>query len=397
MDFIRIWLLEEFLYEAMTGIVFYPRTLWRSIKIPRKMLQYAQREVGDAPDQQYTDLLSPVLFLMLTLALSHAVTQAVAPSSGELRGLMARLMGSEQNQLITRSVAFAIFPSVIHQQLRRTRTPLIWNSLRAPFHGQCFIAGVFALLLGLGVMFMTTGNAALIATGATLSTTALVWYIVCKHAGLTNTAARRSRPRWAWRTNGFLKASVIVVSAALVVSKGVVTPGINQARRQSRARATGTRSRWRRHLRCCRIRTTLPRRPECCERCQQASRCSARRIATSTFWVNRAVESRRRAASPPERLQPAPVADRPRHVRFGSRRVGSPPAARTMSDASARTRPDRRTSRAPGPRMGRRWRHQTRRTAATAPGVALVSGPGHQSEPETPPRAHARPAASVHG
>ncbi len=123
----------------------------------------------------------------------------------------------------------------------------------------------------------------------------------------------------------------------------------------------------------------------------------ARHIATSRFWVNRAVESMQRPASPPERLPPAPVADRPRHVRFGSLRVGSPPAARTTWDASARTRPDRRTLRAPGPKIERRGRHQTRRTAATAPGAALVSGPGHQSEPETPSRRHARPAASVHG
>ena len=50
MDFIRILRsLEELLYEAMTWIVFYPRTLWRSIRSPIRMLQYAQRELGMLP------------------------------------------------------------------------------------------------------------------------------------------------------------------------------------------------------------------------------------------------------------------------------------------------------------------------------------------------------------
>ena len=221
MDFIRILRsLEELLYEAMTWIVFYPRTLWRSIKSPIRMLQYAQRELGDAPDQQYTDTLSPVLFLMLTLALSHAVTQAVAPTSGELHGLMARLMGSEQNQLITRSVAFAIFPLVYStQQLRRTRTPLDRNTLRAPFHGQCFIAAVFALLLGIGVMLMTTGNSALIVTGASLATIAVIWYVGVQARWSHEYGGAPLTTALGLAAYGFLKASIIVVSAALVVSR----------------------------------------------------------------------------------------------------------------------------------------------------------------------------------
>ena len=95
-------------YEAMTWIVFYPRTLWWSAVSPLRMLRYGQRELADSPDDQYTETLSPVLFLMITLALSHGLSQALAPAAMELRGAMARLMSSEQNQLITRSVAFAI-------------------------------------------------------------------------------------------------------------------------------------------------------------------------------------------------------------------------------------------------------------------------------------------------
>ena len=125
MDFVRILRsLEEVVYEAMTWIVFYPRTLWWSAVSPLRMLRYGQRELADSPDDQYTETLSPVLFLMITLALSHGLSQALAPAAMELRGAMARLMSSEQNQLITRSVAFAIFPLVFaSQQLRRLHVP----------------------------------------------------------------------------------------------------------------------------------------------------------------------------------------------------------------------------------------------------------------------------------
>ena len=117
MDFVRILRsLEEVVYEAMTWIVFYPRTLWWSAVSPLRMLRYGQRELADSPDDQYTETLSPVLFLMITLALSHGLSQALAPAAMELRGAMARLMSSEQNQLITRSVAFAIFPLVFASQ-----------------------------------------------------------------------------------------------------------------------------------------------------------------------------------------------------------------------------------------------------------------------------------------
>ena len=77
MDFIRILRsFEELLYELMTWIVLYPRTLWRSAVSPLGMLRYSLREVNDSPEEQYTETLSPVLFLMLTLALSHAIDQA---------------------------------------------------------------------------------------------------------------------------------------------------------------------------------------------------------------------------------------------------------------------------------------------------------------------------------
>lgn len=220
MDFIRILRsLEELLYELITWIVLYPRTLWRSAVSPLRMLRYSQRELADRPDERYAETLSPVLFLMLTLALSHAVDQSVVPDSFEMRGLMARLMSSEQNQLITRSVAFAIFPLVYaSQQLRREDRQLDRNTLRTPFFGQCYIAAVFSFTVGLSAIMLRLSWGWFTYLGAVAAIASVAWYVVVEARWLReyyDVAGWSAIGLSLW---GFIKASAIVLSAALMLS-----------------------------------------------------------------------------------------------------------------------------------------------------------------------------------
>ena len=221
MDFIRILRsLEELLYELITWIVLYPRTLWRTAVSPLAMLRYSQREIADSPEEQYTETLSPVLFLMLTLALSHSVEQSFVPSRTELHGLFGRLMSSEQNQLITRSVAFAIFPLMYASlQLRREGQRLDRNTLRRPFFGQCFIAAFFALALGLSTTMIQLDRGWIPYLGAAGAVASVAWYVAVQarwlreehHSGGWSAAGRS-----AWT---FVKATAIVLIAALALSR----------------------------------------------------------------------------------------------------------------------------------------------------------------------------------
>ena len=220
MDFIRILRsLEELLYELMTWIVLYPRTLWRSAVSPLAMLRYSQREVTDSLDEQYTETLSPVLFLMLTLALSHAIDQAFIGHRDQLRGVLGRLMSTEQNQLITRSVAFALFPLVYAaQQLRCEGKRLDRNTLRAPFFGQCFIAAVMALTLGMGSVMLRLERDWVRYIGGLVAVGSIAWYVFVEARWLRESyhVGRWSAARLAvW---GFVKATAIVLSAALALS-----------------------------------------------------------------------------------------------------------------------------------------------------------------------------------
>lgn len=60
--------LEEFLYELVGWLVFYPRTFWRILRHPGAIARYTRQELGQAPERQFTETISPVLMLVLSAA-----------------------------------------------------------------------------------------------------------------------------------------------------------------------------------------------------------------------------------------------------------------------------------------------------------------------------------------
>ena len=165
MDFVRIIRsLEELLYEAMTWIIFYPRTMLRILFNPTRMTLYSDEELGDAPEQQYTDSLSPPLLLMLTIVLTHGIELGAglsATSSLRKGSVLANFMADEQNLLIVRALVTAIIPLVIALiALQSQRKPLDRNSLRQPFFSQCFLVSPFAFVLSLATILGRLPNSA---------------------------------------------------------------------------------------------------------------------------------------------------------------------------------------------------------------------------------------------
>ena len=63
MDFLRIIRsLEELLYEVITWIIFYPRTMWRVVVHPSVTMGYSDTEQTDSVEEQYLDALQPAAF-----------------------------------------------------------------------------------------------------------------------------------------------------------------------------------------------------------------------------------------------------------------------------------------------------------------------------------------------
>jgi len=179
-DFLRIVRsLEDLLYEVMTWLVFYPRTLWRILAHPAETLRYSDAEQGDAPEEQYTDTLSPPLFLMLTVLLAHGVELGLGTAMSVPKGAIGQfLLGSEQNLLLVRSVLYSIYALIGATTLLRHRElPLDRRTLRGPFYSQCYLTAPFALGLSLGAILGRMPSAGLQALGAFIGLGSMAWYV----------------------------------------------------------------------------------------------------------------------------------------------------------------------------------------------------------------------------
>lgn len=177
MEFLKfIRSLEELLYEVMTWLLFYPRTLWRVLRHPITLAARAEAEMNENENKQFIDLVSPPLFLMLSVLAAHALEIALharlAPFGD---GIAREVLSSDANLLIFRAVTFSLFPLLMAVGLlSRQKRQIDRNSLRRPFFLQCFFAAPFVVTLSAAGVFSRLGYHVV---AAVLSTSAIVWYL----------------------------------------------------------------------------------------------------------------------------------------------------------------------------------------------------------------------------
>jgi hypothetical protein len=215
MDFMRILRsLEDFLYEVMTWLVFYPRTLIRTALRPVAMLDYSRAELRKPEEEQYEDSLSAPLFLMLTLVISHGFEMALHlhPFAGQGHAA-EKLLGSDQNLIVLRSLMFAVYPLMFAlEQVRNSKLALTRKTLRGPFFGECYPASVFCLVCGLGgTVIQAWPDRAPV--GWALTAAASGWYLVLQVIWLKRFNDTWTRATWV-AAKCFLQATAVVVLLA---------------------------------------------------------------------------------------------------------------------------------------------------------------------------------------
>jgi len=171
--------LDELLYEVMSWLVFYPVTLWRVLVHPLKMMDYSDVEQGDVSDQQYTDTLSPPLFLLLSLILVHAAEIALVGTDAVIAskvGLSA-FVSNNTDLIILRIVLYSLFPVMMATRMVRARGLQVDRvTLRAPFYSQCYVAAVLAMMLGTAVILIKQGHDWSVLAGGALALFGLLWF-----------------------------------------------------------------------------------------------------------------------------------------------------------------------------------------------------------------------------
>lgn len=180
MDFLKlIQSLDELLYEVMSWLIFYPITLWRALTRPLKMMDYSDSELSDPAERQYTDTMSPPLFLMLTLALTHAAELSLVGQSETVlqKTGLGGLVNDDSSLIVMRVAFFSIFPLVMAARLVRARAvKLDRGPLKPPFYSQCYVAAPFSAMVGAAGILMQLKPLAAEVAGLALLAFALLWF-----------------------------------------------------------------------------------------------------------------------------------------------------------------------------------------------------------------------------
>lgn len=214
MDLIRLLKsLEELIYELVSWLVFYPLTMWHSIAHPQAMMRYAESELLDKDQDQFTDTMSPPIFLTVTLLLTSLINTAlVRPAPSKLPSIVA----SDTNLLIFRAILFSVMPLLMAAKvLRSHQIPLDRKPLQPQFYSQCFVAAPFSFVTEMSITFsqMHSRGHARISVGLVLA--ALTWYLLVETRWFSD-QLKISRLRAFWTALGLVAEGTAIVLALLI-------------------------------------------------------------------------------------------------------------------------------------------------------------------------------------
>ncbi len=215
MDLIRLLRsLEEFLYELVGWLVFYPRTFWRILRHPGDMARYTRAELLLPLEARFQATISPVLMLILTVALAHALELASRAALPDLQSPVGRMLfGSEEGLMLTRSAIFCVYAlGAALGTLRRQRVPITRETLREPFSIQAFLACPFVLALAVGELLLRTGGTQAHIAGVVLQLAAVVWYLWAR-----TVAFRALNPVSGLRAFGLVVVSFLITTVAILI------------------------------------------------------------------------------------------------------------------------------------------------------------------------------------
>ncbi|WP_269792166.1 hypothetical protein [Stenotrophomonas sp. Iso1] len=215
MDLMRLLRsLEEFLYELIGWLVFYPRTFWRILLHPGAIARYTRKELTGAPEQQFQETISPVLMLILSVGLAHAMEMAFRLPALKVDSPLGRvLFGTEESLLLTRSIIFCCYAlGAALGTLIRERKPITRDTLREPFSVQAFLACPFVVLLSTGIQLLQMPSGEAQVPGAALSAIACVWYVLARVAAYRALHGGTFLPVFAATLVWFVGTSLVILA-----------------------------------------------------------------------------------------------------------------------------------------------------------------------------------------
>jgi hypothetical protein len=221
--------LEEFLYEAMTWLLFFPRTLWRVITRPMTLAAEADEELGEGLEQQFTTLISPPLFLMLCVLIAHVFEISMHLGVQKLSSPLAKdIFSSDARLLIYRSVTFAFYPLLMARgTLKREGAVVDRATLRRPFFLQCYLAGPLALSSSLCFDMLRVPEAPWEIGGLAIGLAGAAWYLAAEGQWF-HVRLKAARPRAYFVA---LKLMLGATAMGLIIALAIFAPDLSRSLR----------------------------------------------------------------------------------------------------------------------------------------------------------------------
>ena len=206
--------LDELLFELVSWIVFFPVTLARVLRRPLAMMDHVEAELRKPADAQFTDLLSPPVFLVLAILIAHAAELALLGPDAVVtsnRGLAA-LVDDNTSLLLLRLVTFSVYPLVMAVNIvRKEERHLDRDALQGPFYAQCLMVGPLVLVLGAALVLIGLEPPLAKLAGLVVAAAAFASYGAVQTAWF---ARRLQRPL----ARGLLDASIAMIEALAAVA-----------------------------------------------------------------------------------------------------------------------------------------------------------------------------------
>lgn len=154
MDFYKlIKSLDALVFEILSWLYFYPRTLLRTLFRPYTLMLDTEQQMEEDDEPGFGDRVGPPLFLALTLGLIHVVEIIIDPSGSATEFSNARVaafMEDDKNLLGFRIVLFGCLPLIAGvRELVQRDIRVSKGTLKAPFYAQCYAASGFAVLINI--------------------------------------------------------------------------------------------------------------------------------------------------------------------------------------------------------------------------------------------------------
>lgn len=212
---------EVLLYEIMTWLVFYPRTLWRSARHPLKMMERADTELKLAPAEQFRDVVSPPIFLLLTVVAANGFEVSVVgnnPLIDDGIGL-ANMITDNTSLILFQLIAFATLPMISAVfALAVMRREVDRDTLQPVFYGQCFATTPVVLLFSIAQTLTRLPETAANIPAGFLFIVATIFYVTVEASWFALEAKRTPLYGVFWAIAAFVLSVLVLSGIALLFS-----------------------------------------------------------------------------------------------------------------------------------------------------------------------------------